>query len=389
MAKTTNQLSTKGARIHRARHQRTPRLRPGARSPLTRRRARSAFRISPAPFLTIPAVSTRVPRYVELEDRGHDIAPIATALVDAGVLCRRHFPGSLVHAVDTALVELCDPVKSVGPAPIELAYSTKVEHLSEYDFGPEQWLERYKYRHRGRAPGIRGQLGGFAIRKESPLGITVGPALTAYEDRVPGLGQAILKILHEHMWSIIPVYTPQCGYNDAREFYWQGDETEEGMDKEEISATRADWQKGIPDWALTPKRMPREKFESACKSILTRDNAEFFQAITALSRYPEQHDHYSWFEHTSMFSTPLCLRWHDESCGIVRIFDDLCNNEFQGGDTELHVCWLYCFDTGTPASIAKAIAALSQLVKGLQLMNTALNHLAQPPSQRIKIPIRT
>lgn len=108
----------------------------------------------------------------------------------------------------------------------------------------------------------------------------VGDALTALNDRVPGLGTVVLHVMrHQCRW-VYPLFTPDVACDVASYLYWSGEEDEEaaldlhcGENEEDREAMRAEMVSkamltaAYPAWA---RQWPRKLDMPQCARLLRR-----------------------------------------------------------------------------------------------------------------------
>ena len=225
---------------------------------------------------------------------------------------------------------------------------------------------------------------GLAINAAQPEWITIGPAFTAIENLLPGLGHKALQVLDSGLVHFGMPHSPSGAFEMAQQYYWMGEDDEtlaleeygEEADEADIPR-RAVLFDGIPEWAYLhcPKDTPRitdEEFTQLAIQYAAHPVGKLLGALSHLREIDQNND---------LFATPPDESWPNEppiACGwnqetdFEALYDDNYRYHMEGGEEPP---WIGCIKFApTEEGISNALPLIRHTGLVLSALELALIH---------------
>lgn len=335
-------------------------------------RAADPVRFAPTVALTLPRLATNIPKSLPIDDqdRGDHIGNIALALAKADVLTPEHWDGDAVSSCCRAVAKHTHGFEAFD---MHVEFMSHLRRLSGFDFG---YTDKFA------------DLGGFALTVGKPEIYTCNRKLKNINDRCPGLGAAVISVLDSVDFSI---FTPTVAFMECDWFHWRGEgdevkglalmkEEDPDEDEIEIAIKRADWDKEMPRWVYQRTSLERTSLERlkvlARKARIPKLTDPLIALKEMLQGRPKDDHTYgpnvvNQVHGYNNVTTPVIVEWR--ACGIVgQIFDDVYNDAFQAGASNLEHCAVIPFKPEDPESVRTALRQLDGLLQQMTLVHEIL-----------------
>lgn len=320
--------------------------------------------IAPSPTLILPKIPATIPETLTVTDASTRAAKIVLSLLDLGLVNEEDVRGgNLPHEVIASaltrwveersadLKQHFDLRLGLTDSMGNLGYSEEMlEQLHSEEPIPENSLK-------------------IAIYFGKANSYFLSEKVEALEKAAPGLGETALSRLYSALHQTMFAVTPCYALDEARHYYWMGEENEEcaieemGEDEESYDGLkRSEFDEWIPAWAANPcEKLSRDQIEAlaqrpglteVCNLLLENDENDypFFVWSESLSEDGYQNLEYGCF-----------LSWRDGD-PVGRIFDDWANYMMQIGTTDLTGVY---FLEPTTEGIADALNRVEKYLKRL------------------------
>jgi PRTRC genetic system protein F len=351
--------------------------------------------------LTLPSLDKLTVQFTVVHGQS-SLPPVAHWLANAGVLQPEHFyrppddkekgkPERLGVAVANSLAEFSGRIRPDRneTASLDLIFVDDI-HEANLAYDRDAYhLKNYtqKYKLKRQPERISALIVTCPNGENGPAHMLIGKRLRKLQKLRPGLGHAVLRILHESLHKSTRACDPVSGYGWASSNYWMGENDESGQLDEMVGDERAnheeeqeklpvkertefdekackeayeifrrsDYDETIPKWAgsehykrraiplvkLAKMRLPRK---------LRPVMAAALAAVEVLKHAPHPtriHD-LDLFEYCRWEICPYLLRWHctgntGNQDSLGQIWDDFMNNEFNAGETNMEANAVFAF----------------------------------------------
>jgi PRTRC genetic system protein F len=309
--------------------------------------------------IALPWLSAAIPREVYVPSTANFAAPLALALLEAGVVT----DDMIVPGPNATLVQvLAEPdEREMSMHALTVWWDGLKARFPMRTFRWEMHVQQLMEDFTGYQREQKSPVGWFCISRNQNTDIprfTLARCAGILEKRLEGFGQTVLAVLYDATLRMPESLTPWVAADWAEQMYWQESENDEEMIRQareegriavavgadpaldELVAsdlmTRAKFYDGMPRWATQPRRVvSREAIVRAARGKYEKSVIAACDAIAELVGRPgfnlEPWDFGA--HHTGHYPIDGCmvLLWHDND-RVGQVIDDWINGIYQTGE---------------------------------------------------------